>query len=93
MRFETELGIVLAIVSAVGGAILCVEVMNYEAISKLVESNKRGVQMTTVTSSWTSGGILRTVTTTRRDGESAEDWARRHQEEVDALLLLFPKDP
>lgn len=92
MRFETTLGIVLAIVSAVGGAILCVEVMNYEAISKLVESNKRGVQMTTVTSRWTSGGILRTVTTTRRDGESAEDWARRHQEEVDALLLLFPKD-
>lgn len=93
MRFETKLGIVLAIVSAVGGAILCVEVMNYESISKLDESNKRGVQMTTVTSSWTSGGILRTVTTTRRDGESAEDWARRHQEEVDALLLLFPKDP
>lgn len=93
MRFETKLGIVLAIVSAVGGAILCVEVMNCESISKLVESNKRGVQMTTVTSSWTSGGILRTVTTTRRDGESAEDWARRHQEEVDALLLLFPKDP
>lgn len=93
MREEANLGIALAVAAAIAGAILCVEVLNYNAVTRLTVAIERSNPMTTVTSSWTSGGILRTVTTTRRDGESAEDWARRHQEEVDALLLLFPKDP
>lgn len=93
MREGTKLGVVLALAAATAGAILCVEVLNYNAVTRLATAIERSDPMSTVTSSWTSGGVLRTVTTTRRDGESAEDWARRHQEEVDALLLLFPKDP
>ncbi len=48
--------------------------------------------VTTLTSEWTSGGIKRTLTTTREAGESAADFANRHKEEVEAALEVFPKD-
>lgn len=93
MREEAKLGVALAVAAAIAGAILCVEVLNYNAVTRLTVAIERSNPMTTVTSSWTSGGIAKSVTTTRREGESAEDFAARHAEEVAALLALFPRDP
>lgn len=42
---------------------------------------------------WKWQGIDVTVTTRRRDGETAAAWAQRHKDNVDAALALFPKDP
>ena len=88
---DTKLLIVMTAAVTLGGVGIWQNQRNYEAIT-----NDRAYQealMTTMTSSWTSGGIVRTVTTTRRDGESAEDFAARHRDEVEAMLALFPKDP
>lgn len=48
---------------------------------------------TELKSEWRSNGILTTVTTHKREGESDEGFAARHKATVDATLLLFPKDP
>lgn len=48
--------------------------------------------MATITSTWTSGGIERSVTTTRADGETDLQHAERHQAAVAAALKVFPKD-
>ena len=47
--------------------------------------------VSTVTSSWTDAeNIDHSVTTTRLDGESSDDFAARHKSDVDALKALFP---
>lgn len=45
----------------------------------------------TYETTWQSaGGLSRKVTTTRQPDETAEDFANRHKEEVDALKAVFP---
>lgn len=88
-----KFGVVLGVAAAFAGTILCFEVLNYQAAGKLAEAITRRPNVSTVTSTWTSGGIPKSLTTTRNEGESAEDFARRHQEELNAMLLIFPRDP
>jgi hypothetical protein len=51
----------------------------------------------TLTTTWVSGGIVRTVETTRRANEGgangAHTWAVRHHEAEQAALQLWPPDP
>lgn len=46
----------------------------------------------TATSEWMSGGVKIVVTTTQKEGESNDDFAKRHKARVDAMLSQFPKD-
>ena len=48
--------------------------------------------MQTLSTSWTSGGVEHTLTTTRQDGESAPDFIARHNEALDAALGQYPPD-
>jgi len=48
------------------------------------------IQLTTVTTTWKSARGTHTVTTTRLQGESEEDFATRHQAEVAAMQQVFP---
>ena len=48
--------------------------------------------MQTATNEWMSGGMKTTVTTTKMSGETADEFAARHREQVNAMLRLFPKD-
>lgn len=93
MRDSIKLGVVLALAAALAGTILCFQVLSYQTAVAIKATLERSYAMTTITSTWTSGGVPKSLTTTRREGESAEDFARRHKEELDAMLLIFPKDP
>lgn len=93
MREWTKLYVALGFVAALAVAGLSFQIVGYGAVSRLTEAVERNQPMSQMTATWTSGGISHTVTTTRRENESAEDFARRHQEELNAALALFPKDP
>ncbi len=88
---DTKLLIVMTAAVTLGGVGIWQNQRTYDAI--IQDRTYQETTMTTMTSSWTSGGIVRTVVTTRREDESAEDWAARHRDEVEAMLALFPKDP
>lgn len=57
-----------------------------------LERGKRRKPVQTLTSTWTSGGVEHTVTTTRLDGESAPDFIARHNEVLEAALVQYPSD-
>lgn len=46
----------------------------------------------TYTSTWISGGVTKSVKTTRFDGETPGEHAARHQADVDALQAIYPPD-
>ena len=48
--------------------------------------------MTSVTSTWVSGGVTHSVTTTQQPGESVEDMMERHRLAVEAAQRTFPVD-
>ena len=77
--------IVLSCAVTVGVVGLWQNARTHEAIIRLSEMKEES--MSTLTATWTSGGIPHTLTTTRSEGESAEDFARRHLEELNAALL------
>lgn len=52
--------------------------------------NTVGVEMTTITTKWTSSQGEHSVTTTRQDGESEQDWISRHAHEVQTAQQQFP---
>ena len=47
----------------------------------------------TMTSTWTSGGVQRTYTTTQREQETSEQHAQRHANGHAAMVAQFPVDP
>lgn len=49
--------------------------------------------MQTLTSDWTSGGIRRTLTTTRKEAETDAEFIARHAAAEAAALRQWPKDP
>lgn len=59
----------------------------------LEHSQEISVMTSNFTSTWTSGGITVTVTTTREDPTwTNAEWAAEHRARVDAMLVEFPKD-
>lgn len=46
--------------------------------------------MQTFTTTWTSGGVSHTCTTTRLSGEGDEAFARRHADAVTAMQKIYP---
>jgi hypothetical protein len=48
--------------------------------------------LSTLTATWTSGGILRTLTTTRNPNETLDAFTKRHEDELAAALKRFPRD-
>lgn len=46
-----------------------------------------------ITTTWTSGGVEKKVTTYRNDGEQVAAWIDRHFTDVRALMATFPPDP
>lgn len=93
MREWTKVYIGLGFIAAMAAAGLCFQVLGYGSAERLTQLIERNNVMSSHTATWTSGGIQHSHTTTRNEGESAEDFARRHQEELDAMLLIFPRDP
>lgn len=51
------------------------------------------VVMQTLESTWVSGGVSRTITTTRTESESAGDFIARHAAAEAAAREVWPKDP
>lgn len=49
--------------------------------------------MGTITSTWTSGGIQHSYTTTKQANETDAQHAARHAAGLAAMLEKFPKDP
>lgn len=62
----------------------------HSAVDVLVRAGR--AEMQTATTSWTSSGKTVSVTTTRKENETATAFATRHKEAVDAMLALYPKD-
>ena len=62
----------------------------HAAVDVLVTRKESPMQQ--VTTTWTSGGLTVTVTTTRADGEKDDAFAERHKAAVTAMLAKFPKD-
>lgn len=62
----------------------------HSAVDTLV--TRKETPMQTTTTEWVSGGLKMSVTTTRGESESSDDFATRHKEAVDALLKKYPKD-
>lgn len=67
---------------------------------RLVEQNEtlnqvlgKVAKMTTYTTSWRSGGIEYSVSTTCRENESTADCLRRHEEAVAQMQTIHPPDP
>lgn len=55
--------------------------------------NQQEEPMQQLTSTWLSGGVSHTITTTRNTGESVEDWIGRHDEALEAAQQAWPVDP
>lgn len=53
---------------------------------------QRESNMQTLTTEWTSGGIKRSLTTTRNDGESDEEFIKRHHDAEARAFAIWPKD-
>lgn len=51
------------------------------------------IQAPDFTTTWKSGGLDQRVSTYVEDGETLAEAAARHKAKVDALLVVFPKDP
>lgn len=49
--------------------------------------------MQTLTSTWLSGGVNQSITSTREEGESTQDFILRHKEALDAAVETWPVDP
>lgn len=45
-----------------------------------------------MTTTWTSGGVAQSVTTTRNTGENFSDWLARHKAAVIAQATMYPPD-
>ena len=50
------------------------------------------LDMTTMTSTWLSGGVSRTITSNRRTSEALDVFLARHKSEVVQAQTLFPLD-
>lgn len=62
--------------------------------SNVAASLRQGDQiMQTTSTTWTSGTTQHTVTTTRNDGESLEDFLKRHDDAVKAAQVIYPPNP
>lgn len=85
----TETGLVAV---AVIGVLTLTRIGEIDSQFHSILSSIRSNQVSTVTSSWLSGGITRSVTTTRGSDETVDAYAARHQAEVNAFLLIYPKD-
>jgi len=74
--------------------ILSLQAVNVVSVIALQDSVQELLERTIgnkMTSSWTdSNSTTHTVETTQNEGESAPDWAGRHQEAVAALQALYP---
>lgn len=46
-----------------------------------------------LTSKWISGGVERSWTSTRNDGESLSELADRHEKELTDMFKKYPEDP
>lgn len=55
-------------------------------------SETQDPQATEKISEWKSGGITHRIVTKRGANEEVSDFLERHQEELDAALLIWPKD-
>ncbi len=93
MRESTKLGLALAASIGLGLAILYQQMACFGAITRLAATLERESIVSTITSTWTSGGVTRTLTTTRGENETAAEFAARHEAEFAAMLALFPRDP
>lgn len=85
----------LAVVSCLSTSILCV-VYHQRALDRLSKIEARleqQGQQRMVASTWTSGGVSRTVTSTRAADETFDQLLKRHKAEVAAAMVEFPKDP
>lgn len=58
------------------------------------QQTKGGIAMDVKSDEWTSGGPTQivTMTTKRKDGESYEDFCKRHDERVAKAQTEFPPD-
>lgn len=85
----------VAILSIVLGSTAFNWVYHLRVVDRLdrIESKQKKENLEMLTTTWLSGGQRRTWTSTQREGETIDDLAVRHAEEVAALQVRFPPDP
>jgi hypothetical protein len=81
--------VALAVLAVAGQFVIGVQI--HQLRNELEAGTERS--MSSVTTTWKSNGLTVAVTTPKRDGETAAQWAARHKEDVEAMLVAFPKDP
>lgn len=81
----------IAVVSCLSTSVLCV-VYHQRALDRLarIEQRLEHEAAMTLSSSWSSGGTTVTVTTTRTDAESDEQFVQRHKTAVAVAKIAFP---
>ncbi len=85
-------GRVTAAAWAACAVLLVASLYQITEMRSVIETRREGRSVTTLTSEWESGGIKRTLVSTRQQGETAEAFVARHAEELTAALEEFPKD-
>lgn len=81
---------VLITVLVVG--IVAIQFSQYRVLERIAETMSITVAGNSLTTSWKSGGIVRTVTTTRNLGETDKELLIRHAGVVAEELQLHPID-
>lgn len=63
-----------------------------QALRVEIIKNREQFTMQTLTTTWNSGRVSRTITTTQKEGESAEAFVERHAVAEAAAFAKWPKD-
>lgn len=76
-------------------AALCAAAFSYTGWREIADLNNSHIAteevLSTLTTTWVDAeNLTHTVTTHRQEGETADAFAARHKEEVDALKALYP---
>lgn len=77
----------------VGLALGAQNLIQTNSIRQQITDLNRERNMQTLTSEWTSGGIRRVLTTTRKESETEAEFIASHAAAEAAALRQWPKDP
>jgi len=89
MHRVTNLLLACAVVLTLG---LGIQVARLDG-SVVAYTKAKGIDMATITVTWTSSGLPVMFTSTRGPDESTEAWRVRVTDEVAKMKLAFPPDP
>lgn len=88
---KVSLAMSVALCLAASCASIAYHVQTLERLAQ-IERRLNREEPRVLTTEWQSGGQKRVLTTTRSDGESFDDFVKRHIQEVADAQVLLPPD-